>query len=114
LGWRGSENHRVNGEKNRATNLQISFSHVPFTKRCMNLKVVDITKHELVPKHELLTEQEKEQLLKQYGITLKQLPRILQSDPMAKVLNAKVGDVIKITRKSETAGESVYYRVVVK
>ena len=78
------------------------------------MKTLDITKHELVPKHELLNEKEKEQLLKQYGITLKQLPRILQTDPMVKVLNAKVGDVIKITRKSETAGDAFYYRVVVK
>jgi DNA-directed RNA polymerase subunit H (RpoH/RPB5) len=27
-------------------------------------------------------------------------------------MNPKKGDIIKITRKSQTAGESVYYRVV--
>lgn len=36
------------------------------------------------------------------------------NDPLAKLLNAKIGDVIKIIRKSETAGEADYYRVVVK
>lgn len=78
------------------------------------LKEFDIREHELVPKHEILNEKEKEELLKKYGITLRQLPRILISDPMVKVLNAKIGDVIKIIRKSPTAGETVYYRVVVK
>jgi DNA-directed RNA polymerase subunit H len=74
----------------------------------------DVLKHELVPKHEILSEEEKKELLKKYGISLKQLPRILLSDPVIKSLGAKVGDVIRITRKSETAGESIYYRVVVK
>jgi DNA-directed RNA polymerase subunit H (RpoH/RPB5) len=75
---------------------------------------MEIEKHKLVPKHILLSEKEKEELLKKYGITLRELPRILSSDPMAKALNAKVGDVIKIIRESPTAGVSEYYRVVVK
>ncbi|MEM5882677.1 MAG: DNA-directed RNA polymerase subunit H [Candidatus Aenigmatarchaeota archaeon] len=74
----------------------------------------EIENHKLVPKHILLSEKEKEELLKKYGITLKELPRILSSDPMAKALNAKVGDVIKIIRKSPTAESSEYYRVVIK
>ena len=74
----------------------------------------DITKHEIIPKHELLTEEQKADLMKFHGITLRQLPRILDTDPMSKVLEAKPGDVLKITRKSQTAGESVYYRVVIK
>ncbi|MEM5843652.1 MAG: DNA-directed RNA polymerase subunit H [Candidatus Aenigmatarchaeota archaeon] len=75
---------------------------------------MEIESHRLVPKHILLSEKEKEELLKKYGITLKELPRILSSDPMVKALNAKVGDVIKIIRKSPTAEVSEYYRVVVK
>lgn len=78
------------------------------------MKELDIAKHELVPKHELLNEKEKEGVLKQYGITLRQLPRILVTDAMVKNLDAKIGDVIRISRKSLTAGESVYYRVVIK
>lgn len=78
------------------------------------MKEIDITKHNLVPKHELLNDTEKEEILKKYGINIKQLPRILITDSAIKLLNTKVGDVIKITRKSETAGETVYYRVVVK
>lgn len=78
------------------------------------MKKIDIEKHELVPKHTILNEQEKEEVLKRYGITLRQLPRILVSDPVIKLLNGKPGDVVKITRKSPTAGETVYYRVVIK
>lgn len=78
------------------------------------MKQLDITEHELVPKHEILNEKEKEEVLKSYGITLRQLPRILITDPVMKVLNTQIGDVIKVTRKSATAGESVYYRVVIK
>lgn len=75
---------------------------------------INILKHEFVPKHILLNEQEKEGLLKQYGITLKQLPRILESDPVIKIIGGKIGDVVKIIRNSQTTGQSVYYRVVVK
>jgi len=78
------------------------------------LKKIDIEKHELVPKHIILNEQEKEELLKNYGISLRQLPRILVSDPVIKLLNGKLGDVVKIIRKSPTAGETIYYRVVIK
>ena len=53
------------------------------------MKEVDITKHELVPKHVLLNEQEKESLLKKYGIVLRQLPRISSNDPVIKILNGK-------------------------
>lgn len=77
-------------------------------------KPFDILKHELVPEHVILSEDEKAKLLEQYNITSRQLPKILGSDPVAKALGAKPGDVLKITRKSETAGMYVYYRVVVK
>ena len=78
------------------------------------LKEVDISKHNFVPKHAILGEKEKRELLKRYNITLNQLPRIMTSDPMIEKLDAKIGDVIKITRISPTAGAIQYYRVVVK
>ena len=78
------------------------------------MKEVDITKHELVPKHILLNDNERSELLKRYGVVLKQLPRISIMDPVIKILNGKPGDVVKIIRKSQTAGEAVYYRVIIK
>ena len=78
------------------------------------MKKLEVEKHRLVPKHVLITEREKEELLQKYGITLRQLPRISIEDPAIKDMNGKIGDVIKIFRNSPTAGESMYYRVVVK
>jgi DNA-directed RNA polymerase subunit H (RpoH/RPB5) len=76
-------------------------------------KEIDVSKHELVPKHEIISEKEKEELIRRYG-SLKNFPRIYTTDPQVKILNAKPGDVIKITRFNEVTGESVYYRVVVE
>lgn len=70
-------------------------------------------KHGLVPKHEILSEEELQYLLKRYNITKGQLPKILITDPVVKKIKAKVGDVLKITRESKTAGKTVVYRVVV-
>jgi len=36
------------------------------------------------------------------------------NDPVIQNLGGNVGDVVEIIRKSPVAGESVYYRVVVK
>ncbi|MEM7816103.1 MAG: DNA-directed RNA polymerase subunit H [Candidatus Aenigmatarchaeota archaeon] len=73
---------------------------------------IDILKHRLVPKHEILSQKEKKELLEKMKVSEKQLPKILDSDPVVKKIGAKPGDLIKITRKSQTAGESVYYRIV--
>ena len=77
-------------------------------------KVIDITKHELVPKHELLSDGEKKELLKKLGVGLSDLPKIRINDPAIRHLNPKVGDIVRIIRKSPTAGIYIYYRVVVE
>ncbi len=69
--------------------------------------------HEIVPDHRILNEEETINLLSKYNITKASLPKISKKDPCAKLLKAKPGDVIEITRKSPTAGEAKYYRVVV-
>ncbi len=79
-------------------------------KRSVREKVLE---HELVPRHELLTKEEALRVLRELGVRPEQLPWIRASDPIAKLLGAKPGDIIRVERKSSTAGVSVAYRFVV-
>ena len=74
----------------------------------------NILKHELVPKHVILNENEKKELIEKLKIKDVNLPKILTNDPVVKSIGAKEGDILKIVRKSPTAGTSIYYRIVVK
>ena len=68
----------------------------------------------MIPKHELLTKEEAQQIVAKSNAKPGQFPYILKSDPLAKEVGAQPGDFIRITRKSETAGMSIYYRYVVE
>ena len=70
--------------------------------------------HELIPKHEILATDELQSVLDHYQIDKEQLPKIKSSDPIIQEIQASEGDVVKITRKSQTAGEALYYRLVIK
>lgn len=74
-------------------------------------KILD---HELVPKHEILDEEEAEEVLEKYGAKEGKMPKIKENDNVIKAIGAEPGDLIKITRDSPTAGKSLYYRRVVE
>jgi len=59
-----------------------------------------------------LNEKEKKALLEKYNISTKELPIILEDDAALIGLDVKPGDIVKIERKSPTAGNAVFYRAV--
>ena len=61
-----------------------------------------------IPKHKKLELEEKEQVSKRFG--LNSLPVILQSDPISKLYNFEVGDIIEIERNQ---GKQYFYRLVI-
>lgn len=78
----------------------------------INALTFNLTQHEMVPTHEIISDDEKALLIKNLQITnLDKLPSIKKNDPVAKYYGMKEGDVCKITRKSETAGNYISYRL---
>ena len=70
--------------------------------------------HVYVPKHEIMTKKEAQKILDEFNCTPTELPLIFVTAPAILGLGVKPGDMIRITRKSGTAGESTYYRYVVE
>ena len=58
--------------------------------------MINITEHELVPEHVVMTTDEKRELLARYKLKEHQLPRIQQSDPVARYFGLKRGQVTNI------------------
>jgi DNA-directed RNA polymerase subunit H (RpoH/RPB5) len=72
----------------------------------------NILKHCLVPKHTLLSLDEKETFMKKYNIMDKtQIPDISFFSPVSLVLGIRPGDVVKIVRSSRTAIQADFYRI---
>ncbi len=69
--------------------------------------------HDFVSKHEILTPEERKKILEEYKVQPYQLPRIKASDPAIIAVGANPGDIVKVIRKSPTAGKYVAYRYVV-
>ena len=74
----------------------------------------NVTKHNLVPQHELLHSDEHRNIKRDYLLnSTKQLPTILSTDPVTKYYGMYPGDICRITRHNENVGTSIFYRLVV-
>jgi len=73
--------------------------------------LVNPTKYHLVPRHELVPEEQRDALLMQLRATEAQLPRIAQSDPIARWMGLLPGQIVRIHRKSSVAGDYLMYRI---
>jgi DNA-directed RNA polymerase subunit H len=83
-------------------------------KKTEKTETIDVSSHILVPKHILLSKEEAQEILKKYRIKPFQLPYIKRADPAIRDIKAQTGDIIKIVRKSDTAGEAIAYRYVIE
>jgi DNA-directed RNA polymerase subunit H len=77
------------------------------------MKNLNVLKHQMVPEHIVMSDEEVLALLARYHIELKQLPKILVTDAVCKEIGARKDDVIKIKRRSLTAEQAVSYRLVI-
>ncbi len=74
----------------------------------------DLFQHEMVPVHEVMPEGDLSAILTKYNCDKNAFPKIKYTDPAIKFLGARPGDVVRIKRKSITAGMSEYYRLVTR
>ena len=82
----------------------------PFWEYDLMINKIDFN---YVPRHEILSEDERKEFIKSYQITRDKLPKLELYEPMVRYYNMKIGDVVRIHRNSPTTGKAIYYRVVV-
>lgn len=100
------------GKVTRSAKNEMAANKIDFI--AATLVLMNILEHEWVPTHEILEPEEAQKVLDKFRITEDLLPEILDTDPVSKIIGAKPGDFIKITRKSPTAGETIVYRLCIK
>lgn len=69
-----------------------------------------IPEHKSVPKHRIMSEVEVSELVRTTGVQRTGLPIIFTNDPPIIWLGGIPGQIIEITRFSQTSGNSIYYR----
>jgi len=91
------------------------FDEYPLTEVFQEIELmVNVLEHDLQPKFRLLTKTEVDEYFKTFENKKREMPRIVDSDPVARYFGAKIGDIFEIIRPSVTTGESITYRIVVQ
>ncbi len=74
---------------------------------------IDVLSHVLVPGMKILSTEEKNRVLKKYGVSKWQLPKLLASDSAVVALKGSAEDIIEISRNDLT-GKSICYKLVIE
>jgi DNA-directed RNA polymerase subunit H (RpoH/RPB5) len=76
---------------------------------------MDITTHRMSVPHRILSDEEAKEILDKNRIVKPedQMPWIDSQDIQARFIGAVPGNIIEITRHSDTVGKSLYYRYCV-
>lgn len=75
----------------------------------------NISKHCLVPTHELINNDEIQKVKEKYSLDdTSKLPWIRVNDPMSRFIGANTNDVIKITRHNKDSGNYLLYRYCIQ
>lgn len=88
------------------TNVKINF--YPY-----HIFSLDVPRAQIVPKHELVTEEEVKTFLSRERLNIMDLPLIPSSNPPIIWIGGESGQVVRIKHPSETAGKAYTYHVIV-
>lgn len=76
----------------------------------------NVTKHSLVPKHNLIDSEERKRIITQIG-DINNLPKIFIDDPVVKYYNWKAGKIIRVDRFEPVEGvavsNNIFYRLII-
>ena len=108
----------IDGEPNDSMHdrFKYLYDHDGYFVICHNISRLqfNILQHEKVPKSEVATDAEVDEVMRKYNMTSrKQFPEIGRFDPVALALCLRPGQICKIHRPTPTAGTSEFYRVCV-
>ena len=103
-----SINNKVYNQLMQYKNIEVFFDYE------LMINLVDL---HIIPKHHLLTEEEKDIYIQSYHQMTKNnfkgMSKMFVSDPVSRYYNMKIGDIVRIIRPSVTSGNSVFYRRVI-
>lgn len=76
--------------------------------------MINLVDHFFVPEHILLSKEVGRKVMAAYNCKKTDMPKIYNTDPVARYYGMQIGDICKIVRPSEKSGYAIYYRRVVK